>query len=522
MFVPDDLVHCSLCLEVFTQPKALPCIHTFCLKCLQRYIDTNNFVSKLVCPLCKASTVIPENDVNQFPNNFLVANLVQNLQQAKPENKKDKSHECHSCDSICHGNDFCNTCQMWLGQDCSKVHKRLSFPTTAKHEIINKAKCKERQSLVSDLKQKIEVKISNLLVESQRVTERQRQLTTQILSAADRFRKCIDDQERLLLDKVNTFHEESKQRIDRLILEAGEQSVKVDMMEKRIKNIQDVFDGQQNSQRVRELEDFWSSKMENLKDILSDKSNRCQNFEMFEHNFTNLETMEIGQMREEREILFVQCPDGHTVSVLLSPNESVKVLKEKLEILTKIKPIWQVLSLDDVTLADDTKVSDLGIGGYHNVIKLSEVPERQVSVKLPGEKTVQLTVTPTDTVGQLKDKLDHQTGPPTYGRVVMFEDNTLKYNKKVVELDLSKDKVISVKDLTGPELTDYVKVGTRVKRGIHWDLGAEKERTDGSGTATVTQLNINGNKGLVGVKWDDGIEYWYFVGYNDKFHLRLA
>ena len=64
------------------------------------------------------------------------------------------------------------------------------------------------------------------------------------------------------------------------------------------------------------------------------------------------------------------------MSVLLSPNESVKVLKEKLEILTKIKPIWQVLSLDDVTLADDTKVSDLGIGGYHNVIKLSEVPGR--------------------------------------------------------------------------------------------------------------------------------------------------
>ena len=56
----------------------------------------------------------------------------------------------------------------------------------------------------------------------------------------------------------------------------------------------------------------------------------------------------------------------------------------------------------------------------HGAIRFC-IRERQVSVKLPGDKTIQLSVTHTDTVGQLKEKLEHQIRPPTYGSV---EDST--------------------------------------------------------------------------------------------------
>ena len=31
----DDQLTCSICLEQYTNPKALPCLHSFCLKCIE-------------------------------------------------------------------------------------------------------------------------------------------------------------------------------------------------------------------------------------------------------------------------------------------------------------------------------------------------------------------------------------------------------------------------------------------------------------------------------------------------------
>ena len=306
-FIPDDLVHCSLCLELFTQPKGLPCFHTFCLQCLQQYVDTNNFTSHLLCPLCQADTVIPGNNVSLFQNNFLVSNLVQSLQQTtqEPEVKEtpdeDTHHACQCCDNIRHGNDFCATCQMWMCEVCSRGHKRV--PATREHDVksnldmdrISKAQCEDKRCLVSDFKQKIDVKISSLRDENKNVAKRREELTGQIKAAAEKLRKSVDRQEKLLLDQVHLFHDESKHKIENLLVNIDEHTRIIDNLEKSIQNILQTVDGQLNHQRVNDLEEFFSAKSDQLRDILSDKSKKWQRFEMFEGN---LETMKIGQLNE--------------------------------------------------------------------------------------------------------------------------------------------------------------------------------------------------------------------------------
>ena len=86
----------------------------------------------------------------------------------------------------------------------------------------------------------------------------------------------------------------------------------------------------------------------------------------------------------------------------------------------------------------------------HNKTLLTLSPERQVSVKLAGDKTVQLSATHTDTVRQLKVKLQLHTGPPTFGHLLVLENVTLlDLDLKVGNLDLAEEEVIGVRDLTG-------------------------------------------------------------------------
>ena len=317
VLIPDDLVHCSLCLEVFTQPKGLPCFHTFCLQCLQSYIATNNFISKLKCPLCQTETVIPGNDATQFQNNFLVTNLVQSLEDFKktPEEKVkifwDKTHICHGCDVIRHGNDFCETCQMWLCNICSKGHKR--FPATGKHVIKTnldmdrslKEKFADKSSALRGLKRKIKNKISSLEKDYQAVTAKQQKLTEQIQSAADRFRKLIDKQEKSLIEKVDHFHQESKQRIEDLILKAEEHSLQIERSEEDIQHIQNVVDGQDHYQFFKDFEADFNETVDDLRDFMSDKSQKLQKFEVFEHNLTTVKTIVIGTLKEGKYLTCV-------------------------------------------------------------------------------------------------------------------------------------------------------------------------------------------------------------------------
>eukprot|EP00058_Branchiostoma_floridae_P005896 XP_002591384.1 hypothetical protein BRAFLDRAFT_86891 [Branchiostoma floridae] len=52
---------CSICLELFTRPKVLPCQHTFCQDCLQ---DLMNMIAKKYrkCPNCRRKVRLPATD----------------------------------------------------------------------------------------------------------------------------------------------------------------------------------------------------------------------------------------------------------------------------------------------------------------------------------------------------------------------------------------------------------------------------------------------------------------------------
>ena len=46
-------VACTICLELFTEPKVLPCCHTFCKGCLEGILEKSKNKEKLACPQCR-------------------------------------------------------------------------------------------------------------------------------------------------------------------------------------------------------------------------------------------------------------------------------------------------------------------------------------------------------------------------------------------------------------------------------------------------------------------------------------
>jgi hypothetical protein len=45
-----ELVSCSICLESFKDARALPCLHSYCKKCLEGLVTPQG---KITCPHCR-------------------------------------------------------------------------------------------------------------------------------------------------------------------------------------------------------------------------------------------------------------------------------------------------------------------------------------------------------------------------------------------------------------------------------------------------------------------------------------
>ncbi|XP_078581783.1 uncharacterized protein LOC144865109 [Branchiostoma floridae x Branchiostoma japonicum] len=69
---------CSICLELFTRPKVLPCGHTFCQDCLQ---DLAEVRVPFQCPNCRRQVRLSPQGVTGLPDSHIIANMCERLQQ---------------------------------------------------------------------------------------------------------------------------------------------------------------------------------------------------------------------------------------------------------------------------------------------------------------------------------------------------------------------------------------------------------------------------------------------------------
>ena len=70
-------VSCWVCSNIFTDPKHLPCLHSFCLHCLKQWHRTSHGCDTIRCPKCQAVSRIPESgDLKDLPTTFYLNGLI--------------------------------------------------------------------------------------------------------------------------------------------------------------------------------------------------------------------------------------------------------------------------------------------------------------------------------------------------------------------------------------------------------------------------------------------------------------
>ncbi|CAK1551462.1 unnamed protein product [Leptosia nina] len=138
----NDLVQCSLCLEILNTPKMLPCQHTFCLACLKVYVAD---LAVFSCPICNTRIQVNgPNFVDELPSNLYIDTLLHMVgmktdkttpnvtppttpASASGYQKVDlfaSGIRCTSCKTMCDNSDtsFCEHCKLNFCFVCWSQH----------------------------------------------------------------------------------------------------------------------------------------------------------------------------------------------------------------------------------------------------------------------------------------------------------------------------------------------------------------------------------------------------------------
>ena len=291
-------VSCSVCLCTFTEPKQLPCLHSFCLHCLNGLQRTSPINGEIVCPECRKNFRIPgSGNPSEFPTNFKINSLLDvlaikkcNTTGAKCGNCDKRSAHCFYCFQC--GAFWCEGCitvhnliraniehrtlalKDFQDQDLEEVLKRPAFCQKKGHEkeelkffckdckvaicnscvvtlhgvhakILLEDGANERKhridSVIKSLKEKTEEKRNELSKLYQNSIEVQVQIAdvkSQAQATADQLIAIIEARKQ---DIFNAVDNQAKETLDRLALKKGEVENQVKMIESAIEETETIL-----------------------------------------------------------------------------------------------------------------------------------------------------------------------------------------------------------------------------------------------------------------------------------------
>ena len=156
----EELLTCCVCKETLNEPTTLPCFHSFCKKCLARYVEIQRDDARregrpkhlFKCPTCRTQFQLRQTQsMERLPSNHFINNLLDIL--TIQQDLEAQKLPCESCNGQSPAKCRCVDCESYLCKNCLimhnnckvfKSHDVLTLEELAKPENQAKAKGKPR------------------------------------------------------------------------------------------------------------------------------------------------------------------------------------------------------------------------------------------------------------------------------------------------------------------------------------------------------------------------------------------
>lgn len=117
-------VSCSVCINTLTDPKTLPCLHVFCLNCLNGIHRTSGRRDVIACPECRMEIQVPgSGNLKDLPTNFRINSLLDAL-AIKECNAIGVT--CGNCNENSSQSFYCfQCCALWCKANCISFHNGM-------------------------------------------------------------------------------------------------------------------------------------------------------------------------------------------------------------------------------------------------------------------------------------------------------------------------------------------------------------------------------------------------------------
>ena len=418
----EDELTCPVCLDLYTNPKTLPCLHSFCQECLEGLpLDKEGETYYLSCPTCRKRIELPEGGAGAFPVAFTLNNLKETHSLLKAIPVSDPQQE--TCSE--HGKPlelFCETCETVICHYCAvRTHK------DHKYELVTDCYPKHYQKLEESLKpikgkmEALDQVLSVIAKGEAEIREEEEEVLQEIQSKMEEMINALHQSEKKLTEQVKRV---SNARLQGL----AEQRQSVENNLKVLKDIKDYVEQNLETGTRQRLLSFMGEMMERINEVVPGIS--VEELQPIEEE--DFELTESGEVSEVASGINVEETLEKDNLQLIKNGEVVKSLHNIGDIVTvlqqcKMKKIRQVKALSKekkvlFLLSIETSDSFL-ISVPLSSLKCSLVPVGK------DDEPIHTTVTTTSTPGVYKIHCNPSTSGTHTVKVqvysVQLEDTSL-------------------------------------------------------------------------------------------------
>ena len=123
------MTECPICADAYSDPRSLPCVHTYCLKCIKGFSRDKLPGDDVACPICRTKFSVPAKGVDGLPKNFIIEQLKDLGQMSTSSRRCISSIHCEGCDEDDESRrknavKSCTECRQKFCEDCADLHRK--------------------------------------------------------------------------------------------------------------------------------------------------------------------------------------------------------------------------------------------------------------------------------------------------------------------------------------------------------------------------------------------------------------